>query len=137
VPGKRKAKTPAKPQVDHGIYYCDAEAVWGGFINIRLDDEQKSEFFTWLEGNAQHVSGYVEDLLGEEAKLTMVYDRANQCFVVTVAGTLVGGSSERYVSSSRAGTLPEALALTAWKHFVLADGDYGNYRTNGSMMSWG
>jgi len=137
VPGKRKPKAEVAPKVAHGAYYCDAEAVWGGFINIRLGDEQKAEFFAWLEKNGSHVSGYVEDLLGEEAKVTIVYDRANSCFVVTVAGTLVGGSTERYVSSSRAGTLPEALALTVWKHFVLADGDYGNYRTNGTMMSWG
>lgn len=137
MPGKRKAKATAKPSVQHGMYFCDPEAVWGGFINIRLDDEQKALFFEWLEGNAQFVSGYIEDLLGEEAKVTIVYDLANQCYVVTVAGTLVGGSTERYVSASRAGTLPEAFALTAWKHFVLAEGDYGNYRTNGSMLSWG
>jgi len=137
VPGKRKPKAEPKPKVAHGIYYCDNEAVWGGFINIRLDDEQKAEFYAWLEGNSQHVSGYIEDLLAEEAKVSMVFDRENECFIVTVAGTLVGGSSERYVTSSRAGTLPETLALTAWKHFVLADGDYGNYRTNGTMMKWG
>jgi len=137
VPGKRKAKATPTPKVQHGIYYCDAEAVWGGFINIRLDDEQKAQFYAWLEGNSQFISGYIEDLLGEEAKITIVYDIANQCYVVTVAGTLVGGSTERYVSSSRAATLPETLALTAWKHFVLAEGDYGNYRTNGSMLSWG
>jgi len=137
VPGKRKPKAAAPPKVQHGIYYCDNEAVWGGFINIRLDDEQKAEFYTWLEGNSQFVSGFIEDLLGEEAKITLVYDREHECFIVTVAGTLVGGSTERYVTTSRAGTLPEALALTVWKHFVLADGDYGNYRTNGTMMSWG
>ena len=137
MPGKRKPKTPSVPVASRGVYYCHSEAVWGGFINVRLDDEQKAEFYTWLDGNSQHVSGYVDDLLAEEAKVTLAFDRENDCYLVTVSGALVGGSTERYVSSSRAATLPETLALTVWNHFVLADGDYGNYRTNGTMMKWG
>lgn len=137
MPGKRKPKSSPAPKVERGIYYLDGEAPWGGFINIRLDDEQKSEFLVWYEDNAKNVAQYWDDLLGEEPKTSMVYDREHSCYIVTVSGALVGGSTERYVSSSRAGTLLEAMALSVWKHFVLAEGDYGNYRTNGTFMSWG
>lgn len=137
MPGKRKAKTTPKPKVEHGIYYCDPEAVWGGFINIRLDDEQKAEFFAWFAENSGGVAQLWEDILIQEAKTTQVWDTEHECYIITITGTLVQGSSERYVSTSRAGTLLETMALSVWKHFYLADGDYGNYRTNGSMQSWG
>lgn len=138
MPGKRKPKGEAKPKVEHGIYYCEPEAVWGGFINIRLDDEQKSSFFEWFEGSSGDVARLWDDLLIQEAKVTVVWDVEHQCYITTVAGTLVEGSSERYVSTSRAGTLLEAMALTVWKHFYLADGDYGNFRPkDGGFMSWG
>jgi hypothetical protein len=137
MPGKRKPKGDPKPTVQHGIYYCDAEAAWGGFINVRLDDEQKEEFGVWYAENAANVGSFVEDILGEEAKVTLVYDRENECFVASVTGAIVGGSNERYVATSRAGTMIEVMGLLVWKHFFLADGDYGNYRTNGTMMKWG
>ena len=142
MPGQRKPKGKSNvEQVSeqvHGIYHTDNEAPWGGFINIRLDDEQKSTFTAWFEDNRQAVSQLLEDALFEGIKHGMAYDRKNSCFIVTFTGALVFGSTERYVATSRAGTMLEALGLATWKHFVLCDGDYGNYKPgNGSFLNWG
>lgn len=111
----------------------------GGFINIRLDDEQKREFYSWLEANAAHYSAAIDDMLGAGVKLTLAYDAEHQAYIVTVTGALVGSApNKRFASTSRAGTLPEALALTVWKHTALTEGDYGNYSPKDSTwMTWG
>lgn len=120
-------------------YLLPSDAPWGGFINIRLSEEQHEEFFAWDEENADHVSGYFEEMLGAGIKASFSYDAHNQCFILAVTGALMGSTPlSRFCSSSRAGTLPQVISLTVWKHVVLAHGDYGNYRPkNGSFMSFG
>lgn len=135
---RQGVKADEKPKVEQGIYWLPNEATWGGFINIRLDEEQKSTFHTWFEDSSATVSGYVDDVLSEGMKVSIAYDRENQCYITTFTGALVSGSNERYVATSRAGTLNESLGLAVWKHFYLADGDYGNFKPRTStMMSWG
>ena len=135
---KKETSNAQKPPIEQGIYHLDNEAAWGGFINIRLDEEQKSSFHAWFADNATTVAGYVDDVLAEGMKVSLAYDRENQCYIATFTGALVGNSNERYVATSRAGTLNECLGLAVWKHFYIADGDYGNFRPKTStMMSWG
>jgi len=136
----KKGSSNAAQVKEHvqGIYYTDNESVWGGFINLRLDDEQKQAFYTWFEGNTQTISQLLDDAIGEGVRHGLAYDGKNQCYICTFTGALVIGSTERYVSTSRAGTMLEAIGLAVWKHFVLCDGDYGNYKPgNGSFQNWG
>lgn len=143
MPGRRaKAKSNVEQVGEQtksrGFYYTDNEAAWGGFINIRLDDEQKQAFYAWLGDAGQAVSQLTDDALGEGVKVGLAFDHPNSCYIVTYTGALVLKSNERYVSTSRAATLPEALGLAAWKHFILCNGDYGNYKPrDSSFLSWG
>lgn len=142
MPGKRAPKGKSNvAQVEEqvrGIYYTDNEAVWGGFINIRLDDEQKSSFYAWYEDNHPTISKLLEDAICEGVKHGLAYDGKHQTFISTFTGALVLNSTERYVSTSRAGTMLEAIGLAVWKHFVLCDGDYGNYKpSNSAFLTWG
>lgn len=120
-------------------YLLENDAPWGGFINIRLDEAQKAEFFAWHEENKEHVSSYFEEMLGAGIKASFSYDASNECFILAVTGALMGEiSHSRFCSTSRAGTMSQVIGLTVWKHVVLARGDYGNYRpSNGSFMSFG
>jgi len=138
----RKPKT--NPQTTNGnkeargLYSLPGEAAWGGFINVRLDEEQKTSFLSWIASASEAVPSLVDDILGEGMKIGFSFDMEASCYIVSFTGALVGGSNERYSTNSRAGTLDEALALAVWKHFYLADGDYGNYKPrNGSLMTWG
>lgn len=138
----RKASPKPAPEVPLGQvqpYLLDNEAPWGGFINIRLDDAQREEFFAWEQENSVHVSAYFDEMLGAGIKASLSYDATNQCYIVAVTGALVGSSPlSRFCSTSRAATLPQVLALTVWKHVFLAKGDYGNYRPKGgSFLSFG
>ena len=115
------------------------KAEWGGFINIRLSDDQKEDFFKWYEENPVGAGAMLDDLLALGAKVTLAFDARNECFIVSVTGALLADSpGVRFVSTSRASTMTEVVALTVWKHFLLVRGDYGNYRPrDNNFMSWG
>ena len=136
---KRKNKQPdEKPQIEQGEYWTPNDATWGGFINVKLDDEQKQDFLVWFGERVEPLDRDLCDLLDEGMKVTFAYDRENQCFTCTFTGALVGNSNERYVTTSRAGTFTECMALALWKHIKLADGDYGNFRpATGQLNNWG
>lgn len=120
-------------------YYLPSDASWGGFINIRLDDNQKAEFLSWYEKNYEVVNAAFVDMLGVGLKATFSFDAEHDCFICAIQGALVSeAGNDRFVSTSRASSLIEAIGLTVWKHTVLARGDYGAYRPkSGSFMSWG
>lgn len=124
---------------DRQPYLLDNEAPWGGFINIRLEDEQKAEFFAWYEENKPNVAPYFEEMLGAGIKASISYDADHECYVMALTGALMGSTpGSRFCSSSRAASLSEVTALSVWKHVVLARGDYGNYRPKGGgFMSFG
>lgn len=134
---KEALDTPAN-NVPQGRFWLPNDAPWGGFVNIQLTDEQKAEFHAWLAENKQHVAGYLDDHLGDGIKFGASYDRQNEACVVTYAGALMGKSNHRYCVTSRAGTLDQAIALAVWKHEVLAQGDYGNYKPrSGEFLKFG
>jgi len=138
----RKAKSKSSeneaPRVVQGVYWTPNDAAWGGFINIRLEDEQKLLFNEWYEAHPDEGTKILDDVMGEGAKLGLSYDRENECYVSTLMGALVDNSNERYCVTTRAGTLAEVVALTAWKHAYYAQGDYGSYRpATGKLNNWG
>jgi len=105
-------------------YDCEDGATWGGFINIRINDDARETFHQWEAAYSAHISGYMEDHLAAGIKVSFAYDDVNQAFIVTYTGRLVDAVPSRYACSSRAGTITQALALAVYKHEVLAEGDY-------------
>jgi len=135
---KKSTKTPPKSEVVQGEFFCAADAAWGGFVNINLSDVQKDEFRLWFEAEPSGYTAIVREFLLEGGKISITFDREHDCYIVTFTGALMGGSADRFAASSRAGILDEALALMAWKHGFLAEGDYGNWRPFGNTMDhWG
>lgn len=140
VARKPRSNKPAEKAPSRGQqYHLPNEAPWGGFINIKIDDEQKAEFFAWVEANAAHYSALFDDMLGDGLKASFSFDAEHECYILSLQGALLGSDpTKRYVSTSRAGTLPEVIALTVWKHVELAKGDYGNFSPkDSSFMRWG
>lgn len=129
--------TPAK-NVEQGKYWLPSEAGWGGFINVRMTEQAKEDFFSWESANAVHIAGYVDDHIGEGIKLGLAYDRENECVIVTYTGKLVAISPDRFCCTSRAGTTQQALALAVYKHEVMAEGDYIRFGANAKgFLSFG
>lgn len=119
-------------------FHLDKDAKWGGFINIRMTDEQKLAFSSWYEDNLNVASQILDELLGAGMKVGFSYDAENQCYICTFTGKLLVSSDERYCVTTRAGTLVEVIALAVWKHVYLARGDYGGYKAKtGNFANWG
>lgn len=138
---RKKTTTPKLDTPDQNVvqgkWWAPNDAPWFGFANVSLNEGDKNAFYSWLEGNAAHYPAMLEDILNEGMKYSVAYDRENACFVVTLTGCLIEGSTTRAASSTRAGTWQEADALTVWKHFVLLGEDYGDLLTTGRKRNWG
>jgi len=133
---KNKLDTP-QTNTKQGKFWCSNDAPWGGFINVTVSDEEKSQFQEWLVTNAVHVPGMLDDLVGEGMKYGVAFDRENACYIVTFTGALIEKSNVRCCVTSRAGTWSECDALAVWKHFVLCAGNYGDLLATGRKRNWG
>jgi len=108
--------------------YSDPDAEWGGFINIRLSDEEKQAYRAWRETSPEEVWIILESLLGAGAKIGLSYDMENETHICTLQGRLMHVNESRFVVTTRAGTWGEAIALTCWKHAYLARGNYDDFK---------
>jgi len=136
----RKKPTSKVPPVEiqQGEFYCKSDAAWGGFINIKLSELQKGEFKLWYETTPDEAGLVLSEFLNQGGKLSVTFDREHDSYIVTYTGALMGNSADRFAVSSRSSDLSEALAIMAWKHGYLAEGDYGNWRPFGNTMEhWG
>lgn len=133
---KDKLDTPAN-NVTQGIYWLTADAPWGGFINVSLNEGDKAAFRDWDDAHRGEVASMLEDLMAEGMKYSAAYDRENECFIVTFTGALIEKSNLRCSVTTRAGNWRECDALAVWKHYVLCAGNYGDLLTTGRKRSWG
>lgn len=120
------------------VYKCDDNADWLGFVNIRLDDDAKEAFDAWLHDNAAYVTGWLDDLLTSGMKASFTYDAGNSCYIASFTGALLSPLPQRCATTSRAGSLSEVIALMVYKHYVVAEGNYGQFYANGrTTPTWG
>lgn len=140
MPRKKSAQSSnSMPTQRRQRYALPSEAPWGGFINIRLTEPQVEQYRAWETEFSSDAARLLDEMLGAGVKVSLSYDAEHEAYVIAVTGALCSfAATDRYTSTSRAGTLPEAIALTVWKHFWLVEGDYGNYKPrNSEFMRWG
>lgn len=138
----RKAKsTPAPKRADPNAgrrYYLPGDAVFGGYVNLKLDDEHKAAFELWYGEHEHDVSQLHTETLVDGMAFSLKWDAENDCFFASYSGAGVTGSNERYVLTARASSWFEALALLVFKHCELMGGSWDEFlpRT-GRLNSWG
>lgn len=139
MPRKKKdlGLSPEETPVKQGKYYCPPDAPWGGFINVSLNEGDKAAFHEWQGREGHHTGEMLDDLMGEGMKYGVSYDQENQCYIVTLTGSLVERANLRCSVTTRAGTWGEANELAIWKHFILCAGNYGDLLTTGRKRDWG
>jgi len=130
-----KPKTAAIDMNYHTFHLLEG-AEWGGFINVRLDDSEKLLFSVWYEENPNVSAQILEELLGAGMKVTLAYDHDNDSWLCSFTGRLVEGDSSRYVTTTRAGSMGEVIALACYKHVYVVKGVYKKY-SNSNKPLWG
>lgn len=109
------------------------EIQWGGFIDLKLDDEDKAGFATW---NSEFQWTYLDDLLADEMKVSFSYDDQTETYLCSLTSVKHAGSGMRCVLTARAGTWEIALSLACYKHFVMLETDWGRFTpSNGGRRS--
>jgi len=122
-----KAKAEAKAKIPPPPRWSDPDDVWVGFLNARMTDEDLASFDVWVADNGVYLQEQLEDLVASGAKLSVAYDHENESWVATITGRLCVGLDGRAAASARGGTYDESVSLLLYKHYVMAQEDWGSF----------
>lgn len=103
---------------------------WGGFINVRLTDEDKTAFAAWLKENEASVMTDFLECVTKGFKFSLSYDPDGDFYLATftAGGLKMIGLNARACMTARAPDWFEAVALLMFKHVVLAKGNWGSFK---------
>lgn len=130
----RKPKGEGTPSPRSAVKSKDIE--WGGFLDIRISDAEKTAFDNWQVLTAgDHWLDFVEEI-SRGLKFGLSYDKDNDCYIATFTGygqELIGLDA-RYCMQARAPAWETSVALLMYKHLVIAQQNWGNYRPRTKTM---
>lgn len=116
------------------------EIPWGGFIEIRMTDEEKEAFYLYEKESVADMWVSFVEALGAGLKFGMSYDLAGDFYTATFTGHgfVLIGLDERYCMTARAPEWQQAIALIVYKHTVLAQMDWSGFMPKtGRMANFG
>lgn len=132
MPRKRSVSSvPAPRSVIPQPYKPTKDAQWGGFVNIRLTEEDKTDFRTWQRSDRQPTGDLLDGCLRDGLQVSFSYDSENWCYIVTLTGCGWTGSGLRCAMTTRGDSFSDALDLALYKHLELANEDWGQYKSSG------
>lgn len=137
--GKNDKKTDKAHDPNAGRkYYAAPDAIWGGYVDLKLDPERKAEFDDWYLAPTFDRQKLLQGLLVDGLAFSVKFDASSSAFLATFTGAGVEGSNERYCLTARSGDLDEATGLLLYKHQVLLEGWWGGILVKtGKLRSWG
>jgi hypothetical protein len=113
-----------------------SEVPWGGYVDLRLDEDDKSQFVVW--SNAERQSYWLDfvELLGKGFKFGLSYVVEDDCYIAsfTAYGERLIGLNDRYCLTARSPEWEEAVMLLIFKHLVMARGNWGNFKPKSRKM---
>jgi len=130
--GKNGTSEPRKP--DPVVKASDVP--WGGYVDLRLDEDDKQQFAVWSEAEQQSFWLDFVELLGKGFKFGLSYVMEDDCYLAsfTAHGERVIGLNDRYCLTARAPTWEQAVMLLVFKHLVMARGNWGNFKPKSRKM---
>lgn len=109
---------------------------WGGYVDIRLDEDQKTAFYLWQRDHEEEVWTDFAEIVGSGFKFGLSYDSDGDYYTATLtaAGKHLMGLENRYCMTARAPEWQTALSLLLYKHLEIAHGDWGTYKPRTGRM---
>lgn len=107
---------------------------WAGFAQVNVSEFEREAFDLWLSENTTHVFPLLLDSLAEGLKLTAVWDKGNDCFILSLTGRPdeLGVREWTATLSGRGATFDEALNVLIYKHVEVTGGDWVDWLVNGA-----
>jgi hypothetical protein len=135
MPRKSKATSTVPPK--NGAPFKLAPVEWGGYIDLRLDDDDEQTFRLWCTDFMPSLWVEFVELVGSGFKFGLSYDQEGGFYLATftASGKELIGMENRYCLTARAPDWEEAVALLLYKHLVMMDGYWGNYRPRTGRLS--
>lgn len=106
------------------------------FVTIRLGKSDKKDFTRWATEHIDDREELTQHLLDAGYKMSMSYDFEGNCYIVAVTGKENTADNANKCFTSRSSELDEAIMLTLYKHWGLAEGgSWDNIST--AQDNWG
>jgi hypothetical protein len=132
----RSSKNGASKSIETGTPVKASDVPWGGYVDLRLDDDDKQQFGVWSV--SEHESFWLEfmELLGKGFKFGLSYVAEDDCYLAsfTAHGERLIGLNDRYCLTARAPAWEQAVMLLIFKHLVMARGNWGNFKPKSRKM---
>jgi len=102
---------------------------WGGYLNVRLTQEQHRRFDVWYGELKDDVWDLFLQALSQGMKYSLVYDAEIDTYTASLMNTprCTCGLNSLYVLSAYAPDWRVATALLMFKHYQLLGGTWENY----------
>lgn len=133
-------RTPVKPSVPQSKpdKVEAPQLEWGGWIDIQITEDMKEQFDIWFSERQEQMSSGLEDVVGTGLKLTLSWDGEHNTFVASLNGQGNSESLKRFTLTARSSNWWEAVGLCLYKHGVLLQGDWANYKPKARYdITWG
>jgi hypothetical protein len=138
MPRTKKPSATGFVSPDKNVKKEELNLDWGGWIDIRMTDELKDAFTKWFEASGNLFWSLLEEILADGLKASCSWDATNDCFVASLNGQGAKSINKRYSLTARSGDMYEAIMLVLFKHVVVLESDWGNYRfDNKYTANWG
>lgn len=105
------------------------------FRTTKLTPEERTHFEGWLENTVDDVVEVLTTVLYEGYKLTVRFDEEHDTWLATLSGTEYTSYNDRCSVTSRHDNFERAVALTCYKHLVVASSK--SWRHDDDRDVWG
>jgi len=109
---------------------------WGGYLNMRLTEEQKRQFQLWYEQMKDDVWELFLQSLMEGMKFSLTYDSNTDTYTACLTNSprCPCGVTSLYVLSAFAQDWRIATAILIFKHYQLLGGTWENFRPSRTVQ---
>jgi len=92
------------------------------FVNIRIAPDNREKVLQWILDNEADLGEMLVNLIGDNYKLSLNEDTANDCFIVAITGSDENRVNRGLCMTTRSNDLMECLFMALYKHYVMCDG---------------
>lgn len=105
------------------------------FSPLRLTSDDEKRFTDWIKAESVDALDCLKRLTGDGFKVTMTYVFDQNAWCVSLVGTETTKKHKDVVMTSWSDDLGEAIAIGAYKHYIVCDG--GEWPSADTTLRWG
>lgn len=107
---------------------------WNGIAKVAFNNPERRKYDDWIKTKPD-IELEVGELIGQDYKVSFSHDSRSGAVMCSVSCYAASSPNYKYTLISRAPTFWDALAVSIFKHTVLADGVWTEAETEDDM--WG